>query len=379
MVTSTKNSAYGPRNVLNAPEIKKAIQYRSVQRQDSPAVKAWLENHFFRHIVANLVSNEPEVIEIKTLEQARQYLNISTSPEWLTNQFQTNHSHRSVSYAQVKSHSSSQAIWWIDPAGGLLLQLEQRLLEFLNSRQGSSLEGKLDRVNCPQALAIWSAEHTQFENSQYSGWREHSDDAVRLMMPLPDAGLYELLASSPHFRSELVYESQYMRHCLGRFQDIHAFKGGYGEHYASLCEQGKMRIFCYRTGQHHPKITISGWVNEQGQLSLDQIKGKQNIAPVAKYHHHLLQILNYLPCDLTTPADALAIGLVRLPSEWKFISDIRDETEQAFVAMKYPQLCHFIQEPCAWVQWLIAAVHPNLIKDKSIQLPRVLEVMEQKK
>ena len=372
MVTATKNSAYGPRNVLNAPEIKKAIQTRSHARQDSQEVKAWLENHFFRHIVANLNSNEPEVVEIKTLEQALSYLKLSSPPDWLIKQFQNNNQFASRSPARSNTNSSIQAIWWINPAGSLLLQLEQRLLEFLNSRQGSSLEGKLDRVNCPQALAIWSAEHTQFENSQYSGWREHSADAVRLMMTLPDAGLYELLPSSPHFRSELVYESQYMRHCLGRFQDIHAFKGGYGEHYASLCEQGKMRIFCYRTGQHHPKITISGWVNEQGQLSLDQIKGKQNIAPVTKYHHHLLQILNYLPCDLSSPADALAIGLVRLPSEWKFISDIRDESEQAFVAMKYPQLCHLIQEPCAWVQWLIAAVHPNLIKDQSIDRKSVV-------
>lgn len=376
-MVKSKHSAYAPRNVLNAPEIKIAIQTRSEKRQDSDEIKAWLTNHFFRHIVANFVSSPPEMLEIKTLEQAKVYLKNYNLPQWLLKHLaspsKVNHQTANT------SNESDQKIWWIDPSGSLLLQLEQRLIEFLSSRQGTTLEGKLDRVNCPQALAIWSAEHTKFENSHLSGWREHSPDAVQVILNLQDAVLYELVPNSHHFRSELVYESQYMRHCLGRFQDLHALTGGYGEHYASLCEQGKLRIFCYRTGQNQPKITISGFVNELGLLTLDQIKGKQNIAPVAKYFPHLLEILNFLPCDLSTPSDALAIGLVRLPSAWKFVTDIHDENEQAFVVMKYPQLTQKIQSPCAWVQWLIAGIHPEQIKEKPTQLKRVIDLMEQNK
>lgn len=373
-MVKSKHSAYAPRNVLNAPEIKNAIQTRSEKRQDSDEIKAWLGNHFFRHVVANFVSNPPEMLEIKTLEQAKDYDKNVHLPAWLLKNLSP--SSKSNQHSIKTSSGFDQKIWWIDPSGSLLLQLEQRLLEFLSSRQGTSLEGKLERVNCPQALAIWSAEHTKFENSHLSGWREHSPDAVQVILSLQEAVLYELLPSSPQFRSELVYESQYMRHCLGRFQDLHALKGGYGEHYANLCEQGKLRIFCYRTGQNQPKITISGFVNEQGQLCLDQIKGKQNIAPVAKYYSHLLDILNFLPCDLSTPSDALAIGLVRLPTAWKFVSDIKDESEQAFVVMKYPQLTQNIQSPCVWVQWLIAGIHADQIKEKSSQLRRVVDLME---
>ena len=41
-----------------------------------------------------------------------------------------------------------------------------------------------------------------------------------------------------------------------------AKSGGYGEHYAASCEQGKMRLFSYRTGADHaqPRITISAVV-----------------------------------------------------------------------------------------------------------------------
>ena len=73
-MVKSKHSAYAPRNVLNAPEIKNAIQLRSEKRQDSDEIKAWLLNHFFRHIVANFVSSPPEMLEIKTLEQAKNYV-----------------------------------------------------------------------------------------------------------------------------------------------------------------------------------------------------------------------------------------------------------------------------------------------------------------
>ena len=49
-------TAYLARNVVNAPEIKARITERSRQRGDSQEIATWLQNHFYRYVVGNLVA-----------------------------------------------------------------------------------------------------------------------------------------------------------------------------------------------------------------------------------------------------------------------------------------------------------------------------------
>lgn len=78
-----------------------------------------------------------------------------------------------------------------------MLALENRLVEFLSTRKGTSLEGKLQRVNAPQALARWTLEHLSFQQKQNSGWIEHSKDAVRGLLPASKASSLNLIARVP--------------------------------------------------------------------------------------------------------------------------------------------------------------------------------------
>ena len=349
-------SAYAPRDVVNAPLLKTSITQRSKQRGDSADVSAWLANHWYRHLVANFYAEPPAVVRIETLEQARELFPLNPVPEWAAKRLRA-------------SSQSSPTLWWVAPQSAPLLALEAKLLEFLGSRSGTALEGKLQRVNAPQALAMWAAEHAAFEARAAAGWRSHQPDAVQVCWRGALGHFAELLPCSPKLREEMAFESQVMRHCLGQFNDRKALSGGYGEHYAAAIEGGRMRLFSYRTHTGQAHITVSANVTADGQLTVDQIKGKHNRPPIARYSEEVLQFLRTLGTAMTTPPDALAMGLVHLPSGWARASDAHQPEDQIFIAHHHPSLFAQMQQHCVAAQWLVAARDPKLLKGMPLHAP----------
>ncbi|MDB5848000.1 MAG: hypothetical protein JWP29_1752 [Rhodoferax sp.] len=347
---SESRSAYAPRDVLNAPAISAGIGRRSRERNDPEAVAAWLANHFYRHVVGNLQAAEPALQAITSLAQAARWFSPAPVPGWVAQ--------------KLKNPSPAASLWWVDPAGAEVLALESRLVEFLGSRQGTALEGKLMRVNCPQALALSAAEHAAIESDLATGWREHQPTAVQQVgHPSAAQGSFvELLRDSPALRAEMAFESQSMRHCLGQFSDRRLLQGGYGGHYADACEAGKLRLFSYRTGSNQPHITISANVLDDGRLAIDQIKGKQNRPPIARYGAEVQAFLNFLPTDDHTSPDAAAMGLVRLAGGWRHVSQLDDPADQLQAAHWYPALVRDMPRPSVLVQWLVAARQPALLR-----------------
>lgn len=256
-----RRSAYAARDVVNALALKSAIEQRSRARGDSDEVRQWLLNHFYRHVVGNFSAPPPALQPVESVQQAHELFLPLPVPPWL--------------HTRLRLGGGSAPVW-IDSASAALLALEQRLVEFLGSRRGTALDGKLQRVNAPQALALWAAEHAAFESAAAAGWREHQPDAIELRWQGRDGQFVELRGDSAQLRTEMAYESQLMRHCLGQFADRQALTGGYGEHYAQACESGALRLFSYRSANQQPHVTIAVSVGGDGRLSVEQIKGKQN-------------------------------------------------------------------------------------------------------
>ena len=142
------NSGYAPRNALNADQLKRAITARSQARGDTEPVRRWLLNHFYRHVVSNF---EP-ARRIHTLQDAAVVQGETPLPPWLTRYFDN--------LEGAANHTAGTPLVWVDPDDPKVLEQEALLVEFLGSRQGTALEGKLDRINCPQALQQWQKEHT---------------------------------------------------------------------------------------------------------------------------------------------------------------------------------------------------------------------------
>ena len=341
---------YAPRDVVNAPAVKAAIARRSAQRGDAPAVREWLLNHFYRHAIGNLQPDAPALQPVASMEQARRLFGTAPPPAWLADR---------IADAQRDGNALP---WWLDPVGGELLALEQRLVEFLGSRAGTPLEGKLMRVNAPQALALWAAEHAAIEARRNGGRHVHQPAAVRVAWQGRRGLFVELLPDSAALRAEMAYESQAMQHCLGQFAERRALRGGYGEHYAQACESGALRLFSYRSAQQHPHVTISAHVGPGGRLTIDQIKGKQNQPPVARYRDELMAFLNTLDTERHTPPDAAAIGVVRLDGGWRLVSEVTEPQEQLRLVHLHPQLIRDLPRPSPMAQWIVAARRPELLR-----------------
>lgn len=345
-------AGYAGRDVLNAPAVKAAILRRSQQRADSGELRDWLLNHFYRYAIGNFEAPAPALQRVVSLDQA-QVLLAAPVPDWLRRRL------------RLKAGVAGAALWWLDPEGELLRACEARLLEFLGARQGTSLQGKLARINCMQALASWQAEHAQFEARTAAGWREHCPAAVRVLWQGEQGCFVELLGDSPWLRAEMAYESQMMRHCLGQFEERQALRGGYGEHYAAACEAGRLRLFSYRTGQGQPRITLSAQVTDAGLL-IEQIKGKQNRPPIARYCADLLAFLNTLPTCDSLSGDAAAMGVVRGAQGWCHVSELHDEAAQLRLLHACPALVRGLPQLSPLVQWTVAARQPELLQGLSL-------------
>ncbi|WP_417283455.1 hypothetical protein [Comamonas sp.] len=347
-------SAYQARDVVNAPAIKQAIAQRSAARGDAPEVSAWLANHFYRHVIGNLQAEPPVLQRIANAHDLQQLLGRQEAPAWALERL-----------GKKAMGIDLPDLWWIEPDAAMVLALETRLVEFLSTRKGTSLQGKLQRVNCPQALARWTLEHLAFQKKQSTGWLEHSKNAVHGIVRGQLGIFVEFDAKSPQLRQEMAYESQMMGHCVGQFSDRKHFNGGYGEHYASGLESGKMRLFSYRTGSAQPRITVNAVMQKDGSLQIEQIKGKQNRPPIARYAPDVVALLNHLPLNDEAPHDALTMGIVRRPPEilaedsqltpWCTVAELHSESEQLWLLNRHPDLLPQLPLRTPLMQWMVAA------------------------
>ncbi|KWA11013.1 hypothetical protein WL26_17905 [Burkholderia cepacia] len=353
MTAVGRRAGYAPRNALNADALKAAIAARSTARGDADAVRAWLLNHFYRHVVANF---EP-ARTIGSLDDARQALGNAAPPAWVARRFG----------ADAKTIGEADAgrlapVVWVDPGDPQLLALETTLVEFLESRKGTGLDGKLDRVNCPQALAMWEREHAEMAARIARGWRESQPDALRTWCETANGRFVEFLPDSALLRAEMAFESYVMRHCLGQFADRQALTGGYGGRYAEAIEARALRLLSFRDASGQPHITIGVAVRADGGLDVDQVKGKQNRPPVERYVDDVLACLNTLGTTDNTPPDCIALGVVHTASGWCRIEDVTDAASQARLVARHPQLFGRLAEPTPTVEWLVAARQPELLQ-----------------
>lgn len=346
--TPARRPVYAARNALNAGQLKDGIVRRSLARGDDEPVRDWLCNHFYRHLVGNF---EP-VRQLLTLDDARTVLGAEPLPAWLLQRFDET--------GQGDDQGAAPLVW-IDPGQPRVLALEARLVEFLSSRQGTALQGKLERINCPQALQLWEQEHARIQLRLGQGWRQSQPAALRPAVSCASHTLFELRPDSALLRAEMAFESYVMRHCLGQFANHQRLSGGYGQHYAEGVEHGRLRVFSLRDAQGQPHITISLIVRKDGALTVDQVKGKQNRPPVARYYQDLLQCLDALGTDDHSPDDCIAIGIVRTPSGWRLLEAVSDAADQTRLVARYPQLFRRLQAPKPMVQWLVAARQPELV------------------
>ena len=132
------------------------------------------------------------------------------------------------------------------------------------------------------------------------------------------------------------------------------------------------------------KITISAFIKDNGQLELEQIKGKQNRPPIARYQQDVLAFLNQLDFNEIMPDDIINMGIIRLPEAlrtpnmpaWCLISSLRSEAEQLWLTRHAPHLFHLLPAPLPSVLWYVAGLNQTsteMLNKSSSPLPTGLK------
>ena len=359
MTATVAASAYRPRDVVNAPDIKAAIARRSAERGDPAEILAWLGNHFFRWVVGAFEQAQPlaSLADYRALAGADR-----PAPEWLVRRFRAQSASPAsgpTPDAALPPAAEPPPLYFIDPEHMLLIDRERVLVEFLRSRAGTRLAQKLQRITCAMALDMWEREHQRMQARRDKGWVPSSGLALREVLRTPNGIVFEFVGDHPALREELAYESYYMQHCLGQFADRRRLRGGYGEQYAQAARDGRLRLFTLRGAGNQPHVTISLQASGDG-LRIDQIKGKQNRHPVRRYADDVRQFLRALAPRGERHPDCEGTGLVFEPDApgaatgaWTFVTDVRSSDHLLSVMSENFHLIEHFEQPPAVLQWLL--------------------------
>lgn len=359
---------YLPRDVLNAPQVKAAIEARSRTREDVEEVRLWLGSHFFRWVIGSFEHAAP----IHGLADFRRVAGEAAQvPAWLQRRWQSEPAAAAAAGKPLpgKADAVGGASYYIDPEHPLLVDRERVLVEFLRARAGTRLEGKLQRITCFMAMELWEQEHKRMQKRRNKGWVPSSGLALREVLRTPNGIMFEFDGSHPAVREEMAYESYHMQHCLGQFARMDKFTGGYGEQYAEGVQGGRLRLFTLRSAGNQPHVTISLNLHH-GRLSIDQIKGKQNRHPVRRYADDVLQFLHLLQLPGERNADCEGMGIVHEPrsldlnapaghSGWKFITEVHDADFLLSAMNANFHLIEHFEHPPAALQWLLLRLAPH--------------------
>lgn len=323
------------RDVINADAIRAAIVRRSQQRRDHADIARWLRSHFFRWVVNRFA----QVLPVRSEDNWRVCMSAQPPAPWFLR----------------KLAQGDADMLYIDPEHHLLREHELRMVEFFAARLDTRLAGKFHRIAFAAADATWRRDHERMQRRSRRGWWPSQPHALAEIAATPNGRFVELRASGHTLRAELAYESFHMQHCLGQFAQRERLEGGYGEHYARNCEQGRIRLFSLRDEHNRPHVTVS-LALELGEWSLEQIKGKQNTVPAAKYLPDVLALLNRLRPHDGGCGDLLLLGLVAAGGDgeagYVAFGELGDAARQRALVCAYPHLLDRHPHPDPLVQWL---------------------------
>ena len=332
------------RDVVNAPSLRQAIVRRSNSRRDPADLRRWFENHFFRWTVGQF----EHVVPVVSLEAWAVCAGKEPVPDWF----------------RAKLAAGCRDMVYIDPEHRLLREQELRMLEFLQARRHRLPPERLQRITAEAAARGWETDHVRMQRKQRRGWRPSDPLALEEVVATPHGRFVELRGSRTVLRAELSYESFHMQHCLGQFADRELLEGGYGDHYAKACEEGRLRLFSLRDANNQPHVTVS-LVEDFGEWAVDQIKGKQNEVPLPRYLPDLQQFLNALRPRPNDSADLLGVGLVAQPLPatpegpsgfaYRRFAEVHPVEVRHDLLAVSPSLAAHLPAPDQSTQWLILA------------------------
>jgi len=288
--------------------------------------------------------------------------------KWLINHFPHTKLVTSEAYFKILVGHDAPA-WFLDKQAQLdfltidlqhpqLTEDLAKICECLLSQYPAKVN-KFSHMTAPQVLSKWQEAHERLYNKRYQ-LIETSGDGLTLCCSVEEYAIFELNPDHQELHLEMARESAYMQHCLGEFDDIEKAEGGYGAYYHQQIKNKAFRIFSLRDKHNKPHVTISLIVEPNG-LAVEQIKGKQNQAPVARYVCAVKEFLNQFEVKHQFDPDCLAMGIIYHDGKSRTINDIDDENTQQLLLSQKPELILALDNPSLSNLWLVSLRMPQLI------------------
>jgi hypothetical protein len=254
------------RNIYNVQEIENWIEtfLRFRHLRGNPAdneIKSWL-----RTVVRNYLLNDYPHLTL-----------ITSGNDW------QNIAHLDMKKAWVRQAIDRKDLYNVILANPYILEFQvdlahvvdyfQYVLDFYDRLPRNLQLRSFDRVSLKDAIQKSKA-WTEWLNKQETGGWEEGEERV---MKTSDGFVVMQLTSE----AALNREGKVMQHCVGS--------------YARLVENEDVIIYSLRDSSNNPHVTIE----VDNSRKVQQIKGKQNDAPVEKYHGAVIEFLNWLePKDI---------------------------------------------------------------------------------
>lgn len=313
------------RNVINIEQIKHYLSHYALEKNLSSPINSWLQKSFLRWIINHFTP-------VQAVHTTKHYevLMESVAPVWF-------------------DPNQSIDFYFIDIGHPDFLDTLTTCVEFLGSRE-ERLIPKFPRMTVPQVLKKHQEEHLRIQEKKKK-FIETSGEGTEEVFRFENLHVVKLLHDHPELPLEMARESALMQHCLGRFTNVEKAEGGYGAYYYNLIKNQEITLYSLRDEKNMPHATIS-FMKKHGKLWLEQIKGKQNLAPVARYVPASVAFFNHIGVEHDYHQDCLVMDVVFIQGKSQQLCNISDEATQQRLIAYNPSFIDKLPNPSQSSLWL---------------------------
>lgn len=328
------------RNVINLEEIKTYLHSYAKEKELSLPISSWLQKTFVRWLINHFV-------EVQVVESVERYQSLVKGeiPSWFEPKKST------YIYINMKNPT--------------LVDTLHTCVEFLSARD-EKLSHKFPRMTVEHLLKKSRQEHLRMQEKKRK-FIETSGEAIERVFTFENLHVVKFLAHHKELSLEMARESALMQHCLGDFENVEKGEGGYGSYYFGLIKKESITLYSLRDEKNMPHATISVSY-KRGEAWLDQIKGKQNLAPIERYVPASVAFFNHLGLQQNYHQDCLAMGVVFAKGKSQQLSTINDESMQQHFIAYDPSFIEHLPKPSQSSLWLASLRDPKkvgLLKESS--------------
>ena len=321
-----KKSLNKGRNVINLEQLKEDITLYTKEKKRSLAVTSWLKKNLFRWVV-----NHFSYVQVVQSRERYQVLIGKSVPKW----FQPEREEIDFIFIDSK-HLKFQ-------------ELLEKCAEYLSSKE-PKMAHKFHKMTVEQVLEKWEEEHQRFIRKECR-YRETSGDGVESVFVFENLHIVKLKHKHKELPLEMAKESALMQHCLGEFDNNETGEGGYGEYYKKRIQKSQLELFSLRDEKNMPHATLAVY-RKKGIYWLDQIKGKQNKPPIARYVSACVAFFNFLDLHYDYNSDTLGMGVVYVDGKSLELKEIKDEKIQQYLVAYRSDFILQLPNPSKATLWL---------------------------